>query len=99
MPQIGLDTCSFKDKIAAKIEKIVQEAEKPQRKNANWGRGDARPCINHHGPCSPPWEYRGGSCLVTLSRSPKAAFWCMSGLHALPMLGHFGLLLLPSLIL
>jgi len=37
MPRIHLDTCSFKDKTPAKTEKIMQEAEKPQRKNANWG--------------------------------------------------------------
>jgi len=30
MPQIGLDTCSFRDKTVAKTEKIVQEVEKPQ---------------------------------------------------------------------
>ena len=39
------------------------------------------------------------SCLVTLSRSLNATFWCMSGPRALPVLGHFGPILLSSLIL
>ena len=41
--EFGLDTCSFRDKIAAKTEKITQEAEK-ESKQLRAG-GDVRPCV------------------------------------------------------
>jgi len=69
MPRISLDTYFFKYKTAAKTQKIVQEVEKPQRKNANWGQGahghssqEAPPCVQHHISCSPPRADRGGVC-------------------------------------
>jgi len=47
MHQIGLDVRSFKDKIAAK-------KENPQRKNANWGQGDARLSVPDSTAAPPP---------------------------------------------
>jgi len=50
------DTCSFRDKTAAKTEKITQEAEKSKSNRSIRAQGDARLCVpgstgrgEHHG--------------------------------------------------
>jgi len=52
--KLGLDTCSFKDKTAAKTEKIAQEVEKLQRIQSSRGRGEAQSCVPDNTAVLPP---------------------------------------------
>ena len=85
--ELGQDTCSFRNKIAAKTEKIAQEVEKESKQSRAGGTHGracqaARPCHHHDG----PWWALPGHPLSL----PNAAFSTCSSPRTLPVLGHFG---------